>query len=273
MKEHEVAKLNAERNSRVLRQFEELIKKIRDCDMLSDSQKESFIDKINANNRSVSVFMSLARFDFSDEDFDRYDKWFKSLGDIPGILDSYFCKNLYDRYLDTPPVEFDGDIIITDPCYVIKNDDWHDFLDNHLWVQEDTHDNFDKYFYRGMDFIARDTLYGDWSCTVFDMDSSEAIGSFCADAGLVGVFDLKQVLAYNPGFDYHTERIWTTALIKDFKGTVEFIVEEVKGVYDYDSEYHKKGDPWVDYELKVVGHGINKKTGESINFKSSQTGL
>lgn len=43
--------------------------------------------------------------------------------------EAYSCK----RYLDSEPVEFDGDIIITDPCYIIKKRDestrpkWNDF--------------------------------------------------------------------------------------------------------------------------------------------------
>lgn len=41
------------------------------------------------------------------------------------------------------------------------------------------------------------------------------IGGFCADAGMVAVFLLDEVLKYNPNFDYHINRLWTTTLIKD----------------------------------------------------------
>ena len=34
-----------------------------------------------------------------------------------------------------------------------------------------------------------------------------------------------------------------------------------------------RGDKWEDFSVHVVGHGVNTKTGEPINFSSSQTGL
>ena len=122
-------------------------------------------------------------------------------------------------------------------------------------------------------YMTRDTLYGDWGCTVYNTDMEEEIGAFCADAGLVSVFLLDEVLKYNPDFDYHKEKDWTTTLIPDFKGTVQFVVEHQEGVYEDTTEYHKAGDRWEDYSVHVVGHGINKKTGEPINFRSTQTGL
>ena len=122
-------------------------------------------------------------------------------------------------------------------------------------------------------YMTRDTLYGDWGCTVYNTDTKEEIGEFCADAGLVSVFLLDEVLKYNPDFDYHKEKDWTTTLIPDFKGTVQFVVEHQEGVYEDTTEYHKAGDKWEDYSVHVIGHGINKKTGEPINFRSAQTGL
>jgi hypothetical protein len=155
-------------------------------------------------------------------------------------------------------MEFDGDIIITDPCYIIRakhhgtkplyEDDWNycEYGDNMEALGINN-------------YICRDTLYGDWSCTTYDLNTKEPIGEFCADAGMVAVFDLKEVLKYNPDFDYHLNKKWTTTLIKNFKGTVQFVVEE-------DHEYD-------DYEVKVIGHGVNKITGEPIDFVGQQTGL
>lgn len=67
-------------------------------------------------------------------------------------------------------------------------------------------------------YLTHDTIYGDWGCTVFDSDTKKPLGRFCADAGLVSVFLLHEVLAYNPNFNYHLERPWTTTIIPDFKG-------------------------------------------------------
>lgn len=169
-------------------------------------------------------------------------------------------------------MDFDGDIIITDPCYIIRAE--------HHGIAPLTDDDWGTCWYGNnmealgiYNYMTRDTIYGDWSCTVYNTDTNEAIGKFCADAGLVSVFLLDEVLKYNPDFNYHKERTWTTMLISDFKGTVEFVVEHEEGVYEEDSEYWKAGDKWENDSVHVVGHGINKKTGEPINFRSTQTGL
>lgn len=152
-------------------------------------------------------------------------------------------------------MEFKGDIIITDPCYICKDDDWGKCDCG--------------YYMEGLgieNYICRDTIYGDWSCTTFDSDTGEPIGRFCADAGMVAVFLLDEVLKYNPDFDYHTERPWTTTLIKDFDGEVYFKVVHEEGVYEDDSEWWKKGDKWEDDSVEVVGKG-------NVNFVGKQTGL
>lgn len=153
-------------------------------------------------------------------------------------------------------MKFKGDIIITDPCYI-------DTKDNALWDKEivDIFTGSGLSEYGFTNYIWDETIYGDWSCTTFklkdeskDKDPSEieeddiedVIGEFCADAGLVGVFLLDEVLAFNPEFDYHTDRPWTTTLIRDFDGSVEYIVE--------------------DEEVFIKGTG-------NINFITRQTGM
>lgn len=107
-------------------------------------------------------------------------------------------------------------------------------------------------------YLIRDTIYGDWSCTTFDSDTNEPLGEFCADAGEVGVFSLKEVLAYNPKFNYHIDKKWTTTLIKNFTGDIYDEVEKV--VYKDDS-----GTERTDYEVHIIGKG-------SMNFITKQTG-
>lgn len=46
-----------------------------------------------------------------------------------------------------------------------------------------------------------------------------------AAEGMVAVFLLDEVLKYNPDFDYHINREWTTTLIKDFDGEVNYYVD------------------------------------------------
>lgn len=95
-------------------------------------------------------------------------------------------------------------------------------------------------------YLSDRTIYGDWSCTTFNYDTKKKIGNFCADAGMVAVFLLDEVLRYNPDFNYHTERPWTTTLIRDFHGTVEL---------------HRDGE-----DVTVIGKG-------NINFVGKQTGF
>lgn len=218
----------------------------------------------------------------------------------------------YERYQDSEPMEFDGDIIITDPCYIMKEPNeegkpqWKDYMrrDSYEGLSKDELEAcgfFDDYdalrkaqeswddehpddwevceYGECMDklginhFMTRGTIYGDWSCTTYNTDTRRKIGSFCADAGLVSVILLKDVLKYNPSYDDHINKKWTTTWIKNFKGTVQFVVKETRWTLDHDESYGKKGDEFVDYSVEVVGHGINKKTNKAINFVGKQTGL
>lgn len=115
-------------------------------------------------------------------------------------------------------------------------------------------------------YICRDTLYGDWSCTTYDSNTHERLGEFCADAGMVGVFLLDEVLKYNQDFNYHIERPWTTTVIKDFDGEIDFEIVHTEGVYENDTEFHNKGDRWEDDSVCVIGKG-------NINFETRQTGF
>lgn len=203
-------------------------------------------------------------------------------------------------------MSFDGDIIITDPCYITKNRDttdepkWEDYMSRKSYSEKDLaaegltaeqiadimknefrpqYDKMQK-AYEAWDrahpddwevcaygekmsklgiqhALTSETIYGDWSCTTFEDKTNNALGEFCADAGMVGVFLLSEVLNYNPQFDYHTEKPWTTTLIKNFKGTV------------YIERTTTKDDKYI----RVIGEGIDKVTGQPLCFHTEQTGL
>lgn len=112
------------------------------------------------------------------------------------------------------------------------------------------------------------TLYGDWGCTTFNSDTKEIIGQFCADAGLVGVFYLNEVLKYNPEYNDHlrTDGVnslpWPVTVIKDFHGEVML---ETKQSTKTRKHLNKNPNGWDD-ECRVVGTG-------NINFISTQTSL
>lgn len=194
-------------------------------------------------------------------------------------------------------MKFKGTIIITDPCYVVK--DTEDLLKEagitieYPQYEEDLeayreavhkyneitspYDDWKKCDYGSRmerlgftSFISESTIYGDWSCTtwstprtdienqveeindlyskrwnaineygensvqseVYDNKCREAIedlnklGYFCADAGMVSVFLLDEVLKYNPGFSkWIEEHPWCVTVIKDFDGDVQYYVD------------------------------------------------
>lgn len=152
-------------------------------------------------------------------------------------------------YFDKPT-----DIIITDPCYYTKDEDWHE----PSWGPK-----FSESF-------ATDTLYGDWSCGVFkNGEKNNKIGDFCADSGMVAVAPLNEVFEYNPNFKSklrHSPFIAT--IIKNFEGEIRFYKETCEYFSPYDFKWSgvKKGDIQQDRGLYIVGIG-------KINFITAQTGL
>lgn len=154
-----------------------------------------------------------------------------------------------------------GDIIITDPCYFLKDRDtstapkWEDYFKYSSMYDYPDYDgseskmykeDYERYnqVYRKWDmenpddndilmdeddesmnkigiinYIQRGEIGGDWSCITIDINANKKIGRFCADAGMVGVYLLNEVLEYNPSF-VCDDRLVT--LIKDFDGEVWF---------------------------------------------------
>lgn len=247
-----------------------------------------------------------------EKEFEKHTKMLEQMLERHSKLKYDFAFGL-DKLIDME-MDFDGDIIITDPCYIMKKPDkstepkWEDYIscsfikdypdyddkkkqsetyfkeqreyfDAHRqWNNENndyeiceagtdiSHLGFTKY-------MTRNTLYGDWSCTTYDLDSNKEIGNFCADSGMVSVFLLDEVMKYNPEYKHVKENSWCVTCIRDFKGAVEFRVEHIEGFYEDTTEYHKAGDKWEDNVVKVYGHGINKITGKPINFVGMQTGF
>ena len=194
--------------------------------------------------------------ELAEEKYNQLVEWCENLESrqYSAILEELAIEG-HRKFQDSEQIEFDGDIIITDPCYIMKSDsqrdDWHDTDCGRKMECL----GFTKY-------ITRRTLYGDWSCNTYNTDTNKSIGEFCADAGLVSVFLLDEVLKYNPSFDYHLHRKWTTTWIKNFKGFVQYKVDIEE---DNESIFHTG----IAY---LVGHGINKNTGSPINFITKQTG-
>lgn len=182
-------------------------------------------------------------------------------------------------------MKFNGTIIITDPCYIVKDNDWD---------KCDCGDNMERLGFTN--YICGSTIYGDWSCFTYkgsepngevidswgdiylrffgDYNSEEyrnnpekrkelydtfvkskqdflskyCYGEFCADAGMVGVFDLDEVRKYNPDIDeWIASHKWCVTVIPDFDGEVEYTIDE-------------------DNEVHIIGTG-------NIGFYTTQSGF
>ena len=132
-------------------------------------------------------------------------------------------------------MKFKGSIIITDPCYIVKDDDWDEHVDTICFDDG----NLDCIGFENN--ICNSTLYGDWSCTTFsahksnpkelrtkylneDCETPFIYGQFCADAGMVCVCYVTDVMKYNPEF-FTKYGKWYYTLIPDFDGEIEYCVE------------------------------------------------
>lgn len=247
----------------------EVVTVIQSLPEANDEQKAALMAWLEEEEKHPYPCMAIGSYRLLKYSGDNWDEYLSKKNLFERYDAAIKYKNMYDRFVDSEPKRFDGDIVITDPCYILCHDD-------------DRRDDWEKCDYgNAMEelgittYMTRDTIYGDWSCTTYNSDTKEEIGQFCADAGLVSVFLLDEIRSYNPDFEKHhlQDRDWTATLIKNFKGDVQFIVELETGVYEEDTPYYKAGDTWEDYIVRVVGHGVNKVTGESINFITSQTGL
>ena len=179
------------------------------------------------------------------------------------------CKNFLEnpegnRLEDSEPLFFDHeDILITDPCYILvkeegdHKDDWHKCNYGSNFEVLGIH----KY-------ITRDTLYGDWGCTVWNKDTKEEIGEFCADAGLVSILSLDEVKAYNPDIEkWCEEHKWCATIIRDFTGKAQIKV----GFSDGDKKDEEDEPIYYEFYCYVEGEGL--KDEGSINFYGGQTGF
>ena len=185
-----------------------------------------------------------------DEALKKISKEFEKLRDMAKKYEEFL--EYKDCYLEAEDriMEFDGDIIITDPCYLSHN------------MSNDERRKFEccDISSHGIIGIESNTYYGDWGCTTFVPETKVKLGEFCADAGMVCVADLVSVLKFNPKYNDHLEKPWCATWIKNFKGVVRIAIDENK-------------ERWPAYIVHVVGHGVNKETGETIEYDTVQTGL
>lgn len=155
------------------------------------------------------------------------------------------------HFKDSEPVVFDGDVLITDPYYFIKEKDW----------EKSRHGkNLSRFGI--INFMTRDTLTltRDWACTVTDPDTGDLYGASETYSRQVCIADLAQVLAYNP--DYKPGSVFRKGcVLKGFKGTIQVIVSSTDG---------QDGTIYGDFQIRIIGDGVHKETGKPFRFTAKE---
>lgn len=148
-------------------------------------------------------------------------------------------------------MRFDGTLVITDPCYFIKDRDW----DEVVRLGESFLDRLTT-----CPMIVTETGFGDWSCSVLDMETSQEIGRFAADAGMVCVTTLEDIAKYNYDAVQHLRDIpWCCFILPDFLGEVWFTHDSDNNtvVHTFGSHNLWGGMLYTDYEGSEDGNEVD----------------
>lgn len=165
----------------------------------------------------------------------------------------------YATFTEMAHCDFDGDVVITDPCYLRHGMDlerdikWWDFAKTIM----------------GDGGLMSHTFYGDWGCTVYEKSTDvlgdserKVIGKFCADSGMVCVVGLQDVLKHNPKFEEEFVKTHDrcVTVIRGFKGRIGLWCMKTK-IQDFGNQV----------ELRILG--IGRKDGKPFYFETAQTSL
>ena len=107
---------------------------------------------------------------------------------------------------------------------------------------------FAKYNNPNLSSEEKTELYKEYKQYEKQFNDAHTLGSFCADAGMVCVVYLEDVLKFNPNFkQWASTHPWCATIIENFDGNVEYEIDE----HD---------------EAHIVGTG-------NINFYTAQSGF
>ena len=161
-----------------------------------------------------------------------------------------------DEYLNRK-VYFKGDIIITDPGYVIMNDDLNKMPRKELFLTHNfpsEYDDFDgnesktfneelkRYneilvknsdnneFFEPVEYIGfkKETIGryipdGNCSYVAYNTENKTNMGKFSSNSGFICVFNMEDVRKYNPDFETQLKtKPWIATIINNFEGDIGF---------------------------------------------------
>lgn len=108
---------------------------------------------------------------------------------------------------------FKGDVIIADPCNIVKSDEeWQ-------LVLADTYDRAELDKIGIQNYLSFEAV-GESRGFVKDSDSGNTMGEFCTDSCIFCVCLLEDVLAYHPEFDDYEKWPGSCAVIQGFEGEI-----------------------------------------------------
>lgn len=121
-------------------------------------------------------------------------------------------------------------LVITDPCYIMRDEDWEHFLDMEFSETAQGSYGLDNYLRRYHNFgelVAGDTGIGDWNNVVYNTNTDETVGKFCADAGMVICCTASDLKNYGADFDEikRLASIGCAAIIENYSGHIRLCYE------------------------------------------------
>ena len=180
-----------------------------------------------------------------------------------------------DIPVDCVEKRFNGDILITDPCYIRqllpdseREKGFWGFFINHSFSRFEA-DNSGLFLYGLYNTLIGNTIYGDWSCTTYmkHKDGDVEIGRFCADAGLVGVFLLEEVEKFNPNFSrWLVRHAHCGTVISGFNGVVKAVTTCKP------ADKPENDIPFLTHTVHLEGVGGKCKGVDFFEFYTKQTG-
>ena len=144
-------------------------------------------------------------------------------------------------------MKFKGNVLITDPCYVVRDgkDGFKEGVTEGDWKNSSYGEEMGNLGIKK--FITGSTGYGDGSFSVFKtskdptydivkcnklgdteldkyLGGKQELGEFSSDSGNVSVFDLTEITKYNPDFmEWYNSHKDCATIINNFEGDVFFV--------------------------------------------------
>lgn len=248
--------------------------------LIQDEIVKNDPERVDYDKLAMATWCFLMKGDGIREELDTlHGKGFSSEYDTFEPFNPHYADKYLDQSFELPA----GDYIITDPCYIE-----HEWNYDAIKAGEPEPTRFwETAFSEAMPSVhMRDTLYGDWGCTVFRVSEGTALenmtdeelgnaacGRFCADAGEVCVVSFSDVAKYNPDFARKLEHdiednpmnCHYATVIRNFEGTGYFNV--VGHTYEY------KDENYTEHDVVVALDGVHTSTGEHVRYESRQTSL